>query len=187
MGGGSLILFRYKKLPPIEDYAEAVAGASLSNLKRVDMPLPKSVLEPGGSLVCNTTILLVKVAVVRNKENAHKGVIVNGGANVNLRVAQGWYKYQFVRCNWMRAQNLTGYNIGGPLCYAGDVLARDRILPELRSGDILGCLDTGAYTISAENRCNSYPLAAIVMFREDGQAEVIQLRESLADLAGGQI
>ena len=42
--------------------------------------------------------------------------------------------------------------IAGPLCFAGDLLARDRLLPEARPGDLLLVRDTGAYTVAMWSR-----------------------------------
>src|SRR6185437_17010242 len=40
------------------------------------------------------------------------------------------------------------YDVAGPCCFAGDLLARDRPLPALDPGDIVAVLDTGAYYAS---------------------------------------
>jgi len=73
-------------------------------------------------------------------------------------------------------------NIGGPLCYSGDVIAYDRELPHLEEGDILAVLDRGAYTIPTLNRYNLYPFPAVVLIREDRVAKVIMRREAFGDL-----
>jgi diaminopimelate decarboxylase len=49
---------------------------------------------------------------------------------------------------------LTPQDIAGPLCFAGDMIARARSLPELAPGDIVAVLDTGAYCFSAPYHFN---------------------------------
>src|SRR5581483_9682821 len=49
---------------------------------------------------------------------------------------------------------LTAQDIAGPLCFAGDMIARARPLPELAPGDIVAVLDTGAYCFSAPYHFN---------------------------------
>lgn len=44
------------------------------------------------------------------------------------------------------------YNIAGPLCFGGDFVARDALLPEIRPGDWLMIHDVGAYTLSMWSR-----------------------------------
>lgn len=42
--------------------------------------------------------------------------------------------------------------IAGPLCFSGDLIARDRLLPEAKVGDLLLIRDCGAYTLSMWSR-----------------------------------
>ena len=49
---------------------------------------------------------------------------------------------------------LTAQDIADPLCFAGDMIARSRPLPELAPGDIGAVLDTGAYCFSAPYHFN---------------------------------
>ena len=53
------------------------------------------------------------------------------------------------------------YDVAGPCCFAGDLLARDRPLPALDPGDIVAVLDTGAYYASNPFQYNSLPLPGI--------------------------
>lgn len=59
-------------------------------------------------------------------------------------------------------------DVAGPLCFAGDVVARDRPLPALDEGDVVVLHDTGGYYFSAHWSYNSLPRAAVYGFREDG-------------------
>ncbi|MFF5982983.1 diaminopimelate decarboxylase [Streptomyces olindensis] len=56
---------------------------------------------------------------------------------------------------------LVPQDIAGPLCFAGDLLARARPLPLLTPGDIVALLDTGAYCFSAPYHFNSLPDPAV--------------------------
>lgn len=46
-------------------------------------------------------------------------------------------------------------DIGGPLCFQGDYLAKGRELPKIQDGDLLIMHDTGGYTYSLYSRFNS--------------------------------
>lgn len=56
-------------------------------------------------------------------------------------------------------------DIAGPCCFAGDIVAHARELPELRAGDFVVLYDTGAYHFSAPWACNSLPRPAVYGFR----------------------
>ena len=46
------------------------------------------------------------------------------------------------------------YTVVGPICESGDVLGRDRPLPETQEGDVLLLTDTGAYGHAMASRYN---------------------------------
>ncbi|MFJ2092917.1 diaminopimelate decarboxylase [Streptomyces sp. NPDC087901] len=55
-------------------------------------------------------------------------------------------------------------DIAGPCCFAGDVVAHARELPELRAGDYVVLYDTGAYYFSTPWAYNSLPRPAVYGF-----------------------
>ncbi|MFE6698695.1 diaminopimelate decarboxylase [Streptomyces sp. NPDC057718] len=56
-------------------------------------------------------------------------------------------------------------DIAGPCCFAGDVVAYGRELPELAEGDVVALYDTGAYYFSTPWAYNSLPRPAVYGFR----------------------
>ncbi|MFI0821726.1 diaminopimelate decarboxylase [Streptomyces sp. NPDC021098] len=55
-------------------------------------------------------------------------------------------------------------DIAGPCCFAGDLVAENRALPELAAGDLVGLLDTGAYYFSNHFAYNSLPRPGVYGF-----------------------
>ncbi|MGD2247410.1 MAG: diaminopimelate decarboxylase [Candidatus Methanofastidiosia archaeon] len=185
LGGGIAVPFRYKDVPPVDEFANAIGNTLKAKIDEHGLENPTLVMEPGGGIIGTTTILLLTVGMIKREESTKKWAMVDGGANINLRATQQWYTYQCFCCNKMKKKEKERINIAGPLCYAGDVLAHKRELPILEKGDIIAFLDCGAYTMAILNRYNSYPLPAAVMLTEK-RARVIKRREVFTDLLSGE-
>jgi diaminopimelate decarboxylase len=88
------------------------------------------------------------------------------------------------------ANNLTAastetYDIAGPICESGDLLAKDHSVPDINEGDLLAVLNAGAYGYSMSSQYNSRPRAAEVLIR-GGKPLLVREREQLKDLVTNQ-
>jgi len=101
-------------------------------------------LEPGRYVVAEAGVLLARVTQVKGKRGA-RYVGVETGMNSLVRPAL-YGSYHEVR-NLSRLDEPASrlVNVVGPICESGDVLARDRMLPECREGDVLLFANAGAY------------------------------------------
>ncbi|WP_258233894.1 diaminopimelate decarboxylase [Brevibacterium oceani] len=59
-------------------------------------------------------------------------------------------------------------DVAGPACFAGDLLARDRMLPRLDAGDLVAVPDTGAYYFSNPFSYNLLPRVPVYGYRIPG-------------------
>ncbi|MFJ9718471.1 type III PLP-dependent enzyme [Streptomyces sp. NPDC101213] len=78
------------------------------------------------------------------------------------------------------------WNIAGPLCTPNDTVAKSVALPELRPGDLIGVLRSGAYGPSASPvyfLSHGYP-AEVVLRR--GRTYLVRRRDTLDDILGRQ-
>jgi diaminopimelate decarboxylase len=80
-----------------------------------------------------------------------------------------------------RAGDESPWDIVGPICESSDVFARDRSLPELRVGDLVALLDTGAYGAVMASNYNRRFLAPEVLV-DDDRWDVIRRRQTLDDV-----
>ncbi len=78
--------------------------------------------------------------------------------------------------------DLRPMHVAGPLCFSGDFLARDRMLPAIEPGDILVFHDTGAYTMGMWSRHCSRGMPAVVGIEGDGTFRTLRERESARDM-----
>ena len=77
------------------------------------------------------------------------------------------------------------YVIAGPLCFSGDILAREVSLPPINEGDYIIFCDAGAYTLSMWSRYNSRQIPKVIGYRRDGaEMLVVKQRETIEDIIG---
>jgi diaminopimelate decarboxylase len=72
------------------------------------------------------------------------------------------------------------------VCESGDFFARNRLMPELRTGDLLAILDAGAYGSSLTSNYNSRLRPAEVLI-EKKSAKLIRRRETMDDLMRAEL
>ncbi|MEM3895935.1 MAG: diaminopimelate decarboxylase [Archaeoglobaceae archaeon] len=180
MGGGLGIDYEGKGAPTPFDLANAV----LPVFEEIKKNLSSKVtlwLEPGRSIVGNTTVLLTRVNAV--KKGFKNFVAVDAGFNTLIRPAMYGSYHRVVVANKEGEEEV--YTIVGPICESGDILARDRKLPKVEKGDIIAILDAGAYGFSMSSQYNGRPRCAEVLV--DGEkAAIVRERETFGDLIAKQ-
>lgn len=75
------------------------------------------------------------------------------------------------------------WTIVGPLCFAGDVIARDRPLPAITEGDLLVVRDTGGYTLGMWSRHCSRGIPEVLGLRgSEPSLHTLRPRETAQDV-----
>jgi diaminopimelate decarboxylase len=165
-------------------FAEKVLSLFKGKIDEYDLGKPFFCVEPGRYLVCDASVLLTAVNTV--KETPFKKFVgVDAGFNTLIRPAMyGSYHHVLVANNLDSPEKET-YDVVGPVCESGDVLAKDRRLPKIQEGDLLAVLNAGAYGFSMSSQYNARPRAAEVMVK-NGKCTLVREREQLDDLMSGQ-
>jgi diaminopimelate decarboxylase len=175
-GGGLGVAYQAAQEPPsIADYVATLVGAAREALgagKRL-------LIEPGRSLVANSTVTLYTVETV--KRNVSTWVAVDGGMSDNLRPMLYGSKYEVAVASRMRAGGGELCQLAGKHCESGDVIARDVPIDDPRPGDIIVTPATGAYGYAMANNYNGVTRPPVI-FCKDGEARVVVRRESYEDL-----
>ncbi len=178
MGGGLGIDYEGKGAPTPKDFAEAILP-EFEKRKAELKSDPELWLEPGRSIVGNTTILITRVNAVKK---AYKNfVAVDAGFNLLIRPAMYNAFHRVAVANKMDGKEEEVYTIVGPICESGDVLAKDRKLPKVEAGDLIAIFDTGAYGFVMSSQYNGRPRCAEVLV-SGNRWDVIRERESYGDL-----
>lgn len=164
LGGGLGIPYHHDTdpAPSPEDYAARVVPVFRAGIEACGIT-PELWVEPGRSLVADSTVLLTRV---NSTKSAHKRFVnVDAGFNLLIRPAMYDAYHEVIVANKADAPLTTEYTITGPICETGDILAADRRLPQVAAGDIIAVLDTGAYGYAMSSQYNSRPRCPEVLIQ----------------------
>ncbi len=142
------------------------------------------IAEPGRYVVGDSAVLLTQIQNVK-KKGGEIWVMIDAGFNVLLDAfSYKWY-FHMISANRAGEEHSYPYMVGGPLCDGGDIFlagGQCRMLPrDLKVGEYLALLYTGAYTLEQMSQFNGRPRPAAVMI-SNGKVKQIRTRETLEDL-----
>ena len=141
-------------------------------------------IEPGRYTVAECGVLLGRVyALKTNGGRSYAGTDL--GFNVLIRRAMYDAHHDIeVYAATERGQGAKEpVTVVGNICETGDIMAKDRMLPRLMEGDILGVLDAGAYGMVMASNYNCRLRPAEVLITTGGGDVLIRSRDTLEDLA----
>ncbi|MDR2056007.1 MAG: diaminopimelate decarboxylase [Desulfovibrio sp.] len=141
-------------------------------------------IEPGRYVAAECGILLGRVHAVKNNgDKRYVGTDLGFNTLVRPAMYDSFHDVEIYRAGGVNAeQKPMRQTVVGNICESGDILAKDRLLPVMREGDVLGVLDAGAYGFVMASNYNQRCLPAEVLIRADGAAQLIRRRETLDDL-----
>lgn len=180
LGGGLGIPYHHDTdpAPAPEDYAAKVVPVFKAGVEACGIA-PELWVEPGRSLVADSTVLLTRV---NSTKTAHKRFAnVDAGFNLLIRPAMYDAYHEVIVANKANAALTTEYTVTGPICETGDILAADRRLPELAAGDVIAVLDAGAYGFAMSSQYNCRPRCPEVLIRGK-EAALMRRGETITDI-----
>ena len=180
LGGGLGIPYHHDTdpAPTPEEYAAKVVPVFRAGVEACGIT-PELWVEPGRSLVADSTVLLTRV---NSTKSAHKKFAnVDAGFNLLIRPAMYDAYHEIIAADKADAALTTEYTVTGPICETGDILAADRRLPPLAAGDIIAVLDTGAYGFAMSSQYNCRPRCPEVLIQKK-EAALMRRGENIGDI-----
>lgn len=169
-----------ESVPHPADFARALHPQfeQLKKLGSSSETVPTVVLEPGRAITSNSQALLLSVIGGKDGPDGKRYLILDGGKNITMPLE--WETHQVFAASRLGHESSNLYDVFGPLCHPGDIIAKNQEFPGLGEGDLLAIMDAGAYFIP--NQTNfSNPRPAIVCVREDG-CTLVRRREAFEDI-----
>jgi diaminopimelate decarboxylase len=155
-------------------------------------------LEPGRSIIADAGLVLTTVRnMKRRPETGDVWLLTDAGYNIMLSMNNYKWYYHLISASRAGEPHEQEYKVAGPLCDSGDVyfdIEREGRLPDYRRlpanvkpGEVLALLNSGAYSLAQMFHYNGRPLPAAVMIRADGGAELIRRRDTYEDLVANDV
>lgn len=183
LGGGYGV--RYLEEQPTLDVEANISalGAYLKDAcAKRGLTMPGIGLEPGRSIVADAGLTLYTVGSVKKIPGFINYVSVDGGMTDNVRYAMYGSKYTVVSPEKMNSEWTMTASLVGRCCESGDIIQPGVQFPaDLKRGDLVAVLTTGAYNYSMASNYNRVPRPAVVMLSRDGSYVAVK-RESLEDI-----
>jgi diaminopimelate decarboxylase len=182
MGGGLGIAYTRGDHPAaVEDYADAVVIAVQDEWRRVGLPMPRIMVEPGRSIVGRAGVTVYRVGSTKVIPGVRTYAAVDGGMSDLLRPMLYGAVYEPVLANRADEEPSQTLRLVGKHCESGDVLVADASLPPVAAGDLVCLPATGAYGVAMASNYNGVTRPAVV-FADGGEARLVTRRETYADL-----
>lgn len=183
LGGGYGV--RYEPHDPKLDLAKRLnelGEAIRAKCAELEMDVPKIILEPGRSIVADAGMTVYTVGSVKRIPGYKNYISVDGGMTDNPRYALYQAVHGVVLPEHMNEKPDTAYSIVGQCCESGDILRESVPLPSnVKRGDVLAVLTTGAYCYSMASHYNRIPNLPVIMIA-DGKPYVAVRRETVDDI-----
>lgn len=190
IGGGFGVWYTDEdpKLKPADyaDFLKSMIDAVKAKAEELSLELPYLVLEPGRSIVGEAGVTLYTVGAVKDIPGIKKYVAIDGGMFDNPRYALYQSKYTVILAGRANEPCTEKVTVAGKCCESGDIIAVDVPLPEVKSGDIMAVLTTGAYNYSMASNYNRNFIPAAVLVN-DGEAEYIVKPQTYEDLVRNDV
>lgn len=184
VGGGWSLNYGHEAqpYPPASAFGEAIRrGLEASGVASRGLTI---VTEPGRYLVGDAGVLLTRVLYV--KDGPKKRFVIVDAAMTELIRPSLYGAYHAIVPVVPRKGEARVVDVVGPVCESGDFLAKDRLLGEVKQGDLLAIRGAGAYAREMASMYNAR-LPAPEILVVDGRAKLVRKRPGIEALWAHEI
>lgn len=140
-------------------------------------------IEPGRWLVAEAGALVTRVLEAKRTGRAY--LVCDAGMTELLRPMLYGARHPVVALGAGGPPET--WDVAGPACESGDVLARDVSLPSPRPGALLAVLEAGAYGASMASSYLTRPRPAEALLEDDGTWVPLRRRDTLGELLAAEL
>jgi diaminopimelate decarboxylase len=190
VGGGLGVRYTDNDVPMDHaEYSREIVTAVNRALEGTGLS-PRLGQEPGRSLVAESGVTLYRVGSVKTVPAKEIGtrtyVAVDGGLSDNPRPALYGSKYT-VEAIRKETESTATFTISGKHCETDKLFENVPLPTDLKAGDLLQVLCTGAYNSSMASNYNRYPRPATALIRMDGSHTLVQRQDTWEEMLAREI
>jgi diaminopimelate decarboxylase len=182
MGGGYGIDYKGGEARPVDEFASVIVpGVEAANCRLA--------IEPGRVIVGNAGILVSRV--LYTKQSGEKRFLIQDAAMNDLirpSLYDSYHRIWPVKSDQAPPDHVesavpgtVAWDVVGPVCESGDFLAKDRLLPPMKRGELVATFSAGAYGMVMASNYNTRPRAAEILV-DNSRAQLVRRRETYDDL-----
>jgi diaminopimelate decarboxylase len=168
-----------KKLPQISDYMQIVFETLQKNFYAKSDLRPRVVFEPGRRIIAKAGVFVMKVLRNKISEDNHF-VIVDGGMNDFMRPSLYGAYHGLTPVKEAKATKKC--HVVGPICETSDCFGSNRLMPELKSGDLIILEDAGAYGYSMGSNYNLRGRPLELLMKRNKKLKIVNKAQEYSEL-----
>lgn len=167
------------KLPRIDTYMGIIATTFEKHFYAKSHHRPHVVFEPGRRIAAKAGIFVMRV--LRNKiSEDNRFVIVDGGMNDFMRPSMYGAYHALIPVKEAKAS--ISSHVVGPICETSDCFGSGRMLPDMKSGDLIILKDAGAYGYSMGSNYNLRGRPLELLIEKKKKLKVINKAQDYSEL-----
>lgn len=159
----------------IDRFLDDVITSITAECKKLNLNSPKLLLEPGRFVSSQSELLLATVLAIKVKSDGTQYVITDAG-RLSMTFPCDFEYHEILLASDTKAKLSENYQIMGRICTSADWLAKNKLMPKLKVGDVLAIMDAGAY-FSSYSSTFAFPRPGIISLTE-GEIRMIRSPET---------
>jgi len=170
---------RLEDWQPVSEFMRELVSAIEETCARLHLEVPRLILEPGRLITSRAEFLLASVRTIKRRTSGPLFAITDAG-RLSLTFPCDFEYHEVFVAGRPKASMDTLYGVMGRVCTSADWMFKNRLLPRLKTGDVLAVMDAGAYFSSYSSNF-AFPRPAIAMV-DGGKVTAIRNAETFDHL-----
>jgi len=146
--------------------------------------LPELLYEPGRCIASANQFLLLTVHRTKKRNDIGTWLVADGGLST-VTLPTYYEHHEVFLCDDINRPRTQHATLIGPACFAGDIIYKNKLMPEVNPGEVIAIMDSGAYFTALESSFG-FPRPAILVIN-GAECTIVRARETYDDMISRDI